>query len=129
MGWVGRSFKVGALLILLLLASCGNAKKEDGAAGKAGTSIAGDYGCTREGDEDAPTYGWELREDGTFVDHSPPDIKALATTPEEKIVEGTWTAQGDSGKFTSENQEYPFTIQEGRLVFTGGKFVCFKAPR
>jgi hypothetical protein len=91
-------------------------------------SIAGSYGCSREGEGDAPTFGWELREDGTLQNVSPPDILALGKTAEEKIVSGTWSATGNSGKVTSENVDYPFTIDGDNLVFRDGKFVCRPVP-
>jgi hypothetical protein len=67
-----------------------------------------------------------FREDGTLQNDSPRDIVALGTTAEEKIVQGTWSATGNSGKVTSQNVDYPFTVEGARLVFDGGKFVCDK---
>lgn len=125
---MGRTLRttIGFVLLPFLLLACGKAKPERAATGKAGASIAGTYSCNREGEgTDVPVYAWELREDGTLKNASPPDIVELGVTSEEKIVEGTWTAKGNSGKITSENQDYPFTIEGDRLVFRGGKFVCF----
>lgn len=126
MGRTRGTFKLGLVLLPLLLVACAKANEETDATGKASSSIAGTYQCSREDDPDAPAYAWEFREDGTLKNLSPPDIVALGTTAEEKIVEGTWSAKGDSGKVTSENEDYPFTIEERGLVFAGGKFLCHK---
>jgi hypothetical protein len=118
---------IGFMLVSSLIAACGGTPAGS-PTGTTGPSIAGSYGCSREGAGDIPTFGWELRADGTLQNLSPPDILALGTTAEEKIVSGTWTATGSSGKVTSENVDYPFTIDGGNLVFRDGSFVCRSAP-
>lgn len=130
MGQTRLHLMMCCLLTSFLLLGCGNSKQEEGTTGQTGPSIAGDYACSKEGTgKDRPTYGWALREDGTLTNNSPPGIIALGTTPEEKIVKGTWSTKDGSGKVTSEGKDYVFTIGQDRLVFRDGKFVCFKAPR
>lgn len=123
------TLQIGVSVLAFALAACTPATQPTASPTAEGSvSIAGSYGCGREGDPDAPVFGWDLREDGTLQNHSPQDILALATTAEEKIVSGTWSVTGDSGKVTSENVDYPFTIDGDNLIFADGKFVCEPVP-
>jgi hypothetical protein len=131
MGWIMRRVRwiqaIGLMLVSFLIPACGGTPAAS-ATGTTGPSIAGSYACTIEGDPDTPTFAWELRADGTLQNISPPDMLALGKTAEEKIVSGTWSATGDSGKVTSENVDYPFTIDGGNLAFRDGSFVCRPVP-
>jgi hypothetical protein len=82
MGRTRGTLAIGFMLLSFLLVACGDGEQAGDATGNAGASIAGEYGCSREGDPEAPGFAWELREDGTLIDLSPPDIIALGKTAE-----------------------------------------------
>lgn len=124
MGRGGGTFAIASVLSLFLVVACGEANQTGYATDNAGASISGPYSCGIEQDPDAPVLAWEFRADGTLSNVSPPDIVALGKTAEEKIVRGTWSATGGSGRVTSANVDYPFTIDGDQLVFQAGKFVC-----
>jgi hypothetical protein len=123
------TLQIGVSVLAFALVACTTGTQPTASSTAQGSaSIAGNYACSREGEGDVPTFVWELQEDGTLQNISPPDMLALGETAEEKIASGTWSAAGNSGKVTSENMDYPFTIDGGSLVFADGKFVCGPIP-
>jgi hypothetical protein len=125
------TLQIGISVLAFALVACTAGTQPTGSpaspTAEVSPSIAGPYACGREG-ANVPTFVWELREDGTLQNVSPPDMLALGEIAEEKIASGTWSATGNAGKVTSQNVDYPFTIDAGSLVFADGEFVCGPIP-
>jgi hypothetical protein len=104
------TLEAGLIAAALLAGACrgggggGTATPSGSAATASATSIAGEYACTYEGDQQAPTVVYQFRDDGSFTIHSL-DPKADNTT-------GRWSVHGSAGLLAAKGQERRFTMEK-----------------